>query len=323
MMDSAISANERSCRFVSNDVPERERVAVTRDILSRGIWGFDFEPAVDVPFFSEGCTATLPGLVLADVVTSEGRTQRGPRHLVGDQYLLSICVSGTSRVSQCGRELTIRDGDAVLSMGAERATMNFTASRFLSLRLPAAALESLLPDAEDCVARRIDRDTPALKLLVGYAGILRETHALAGSAGQAAVAHVYDLAALALGAVGEDAAQSKRRALRAVRLRAIKADIEENLRAEGLSVEALATRHHLPVRYVRRLFEEDGTTFTAFVLEHRLARARQMLTNPRLAHQKISFVAIESGFSNLSYFNETFRRRFGLTPSEMRVQRQH
>jgi AraC-like DNA-binding protein len=82
----------------------------------------------------------------------------------------------------------------------------------------------------------------------------------------------------------------------------------------------VAARHRLPVRYLQRLLEEDGTSFTAYVLEQRLTRARRTLINPRLAHLKVSAVAMDAGFCNLSYFNQTFRRRFGASPSDIRAQ---
>ena len=171
------------------------------------------------------------------------------------------------------------------------------------------------------MARPVGRDIAGLKLLLGYAQALRSTQTLATpQVRQLAVSHVYDLIAVALGLVGDAGEVAGARAPRAARLAAIKAEIEENLCREDLSVATLAARHRLPVRYVRRLFEEDGMTFGEFVLGRRLVHARQILVNPRRAHQKISMVALEAGFNNLSYFNETFRRRYGATPSDVRGQ---
>jgi transcriptional regulator GlxA family with amidase domain len=48
-------------------------------------------------------------------------------------------------------------------------------------------------------------------------------------------------------------------------------------------------------------------------------RAHQMLTDPRLANRPVISVAFDTGFQDLSYFNRTFRRRFGGTPSEVRA----
>jgi AraC-like DNA-binding protein len=43
-----------------------------------------------------------------------------------------------------------------------------------------------------------------------------------------------------------------------------------------------------------------------------------MLLSPRFAGRRIAEVAYEVGFNDLSYFNRSFRRRFGLSPREVR-----
>ncbi len=297
-----------------------ERMAAIQHALSSRIWDFEFEPEPGTPFFGEGRMQALPGLVLADVTTSQGRTRRAARHRVDDQFLFNVCLSGSSTVSQCGREIVVGEGDAVLSLGGEIAAMQFTASRFLSFRIPAKAITALVPDVEDRAVRRIARDTEALKLLTVYAGALENARMLAVPALRLlAVTHVHDLIALALGTVHDATALTQARGMRAARLQAIKADIETGL-ARDISLAEIAARHRLPLRYVRRLFEEEGTTFTAFLLSRRLAHAHRVLLSPRAIHLKVSVIAAEAGFNNLSYFNEAFRRRYGARPSDVRGQ---
>jgi len=45
-----------------------------------------------------------------------------------------------------------------------------------------------------------------------------------------------------------------------------------------------------------------------------------MLTDPRFASRSITSVAFDAGFGDVSYFNRSFRRRFGATPSETRAE---
>jgi AraC-like DNA-binding protein len=134
-----------------------------------------------------------------------------------------------------------------------------------------------------------------------------------------AVTHVYDLFALALGATREAAAIANGRGVRAARLRAIKADLAANLGRPALSINAVAARHGVTPRYVQMLFETDGTAFSQFLLGQRLALAHRMLTDPRFADRSIGSIAFDVGFNDLSYFNRTFRRRFGATPSDARA----
>ena len=71
-------------------------------------------------------------------------------------------------------------------------------------------------------------------------------------------------------------------------------------------------------RYVHKLFEGEGLTFSAFVLGRRLSCAHRMLSDPRLGDRTIGSVAFDVGFGDLSYFNRAFRRRYDATPSEVR-----
>jgi transcriptional regulator GlxA family with amidase domain len=135
-----------------------------------------------------------------------------------------------------------------------------------------------------------------------------------------AVTHVYDLAALALGATRDATEVAKNRGLRAARIGAIKADIRTNLAREALSIHEIASRQCVTPRYIQILFEGEGTTFTEFVLNERLMRALRMLTDLRFADCLISTIAFDVGFGDLSYFNNSFRRRFGGTPSDVRAE---
>jgi uncharacterized membrane protein YkvA (DUF1232 family)/AraC-like DNA-binding protein len=132
-----------------------------------------------------------------------------------------------------------------------------------------------------------------------------------------AAAHMYDLIAMALGATHNGAAVANCRDIRVARLKAIKADILENI-GDELTVTAVALRQGITPRYMHMLFEIEGVTFSEYVLGQRLMRAYGMISDPRFAGLNITTVAFASGFGDLSYFNRTFRRRFGTTPSELR-----
>jgi AraC-like DNA-binding protein len=77
-------------------------------------------------------------------------------------------------------------------------------------------------------------------------------------------------------------------------------------------------RQGITPRYVHKLFEVEGISFSQFVLEARLARAYHMLTDSQHAGMTISAVAFLAGFGDLSHFNHSFRRRYGSSPSGIR-----
>jgi len=135
---------------------------------------------------------------------------------------------------------------------------------------------------------------------------------------RAIVTHLHDLVALSAGATGDGAMAATARGGRAARLQAIKTDIAAHLDDETLGVVAVAARHGVTPRYVHKLFEDEGVTYTQFVLRHRLDRAFRILRDSRGAARRISEIAYDVGFGDLSYFNRAFRRQYDATPSEVR-----
>jgi AraC-like DNA-binding protein len=324
MDHAAVAPSDQAFRFLTDEWPERDRVEATRRLYGRTIMRrtflpHEFEPVGDGPLQLDVACHTLPDLGLAYVTCSNVRVQRTRKHLVDDHLALNINLGGGRIVSHCGRETVTGEVEAILTTGAEACDAALLESRFISLRFPAKAIASV-QNLDDHLARPIRRDSKALQLLTSYAGMLQDANATATpELRQLASTHIHDLVSLTLGATRDGAEVANERGARAARLHAIKADIVDNISRSDLSVTTVATRHRLPVRYVQRLFETEGISFTQFVLEQRLARARQILIDPRLAHYKMSMVAIEAGFSNMSYFYETFRRRYGASPSDVRA----
>lgn len=89
----------------------------------------------------------------------------------------------------------------------------------------------------------------------------------------------------------------------------------------GLSLSDLATQLNCSERHLGRLFRQKfGVPFRSHQIELRLARARQLLADTGI---KIASIARESGYHHLGLFNTTFKKRFGVTPSQWRRQRQN
>ncbi len=193
------------------------------------------------------------------------------------------------------------------------------AGGFLNFSIPRNALRGRVNNLEDAMMRVVPENNGALRLLVDYVALTTEKHTpLDANLQRAFAVHVHDLVALVLGATRDGAELSQNRGLRAARLSAIKADVMAQLPNEGLSVHDIARRHQVTARYVQMLFDDGGMTFSEFVVEQRLAQAHRMLSSVQFTDWTIGAIAFEVGFSNLSYFNRTFRRRYGATPSDIR-----
>jgi len=308
--------------FSTDDVAPHQRIAAWRALLFQSSLDVDIAPAAGAPFRATATVRELPGLRILSGTSPAATYRRSMTKIEGDDIALQFGSADHAAASLHRRETEITRYDAFLLPCGDRATIRLPQdARFITLRLPRAAIAQNLASLEDSYCRRIQHDTPALSLLRRYLGLIDDvTDALATpELRHTAVMHIYDLIVMTLGAASEAADAAKGRSLRAIRLKAMKDDAARDLENPELSVRTIAAHHKVTPRYVQKLFEESGETFTEYVVAQRLARANRLLANPRLTGRSITSIALEVGFGDLSYFNRAFRKRFGATPSDVRA----
>jgi AraC-like DNA-binding protein len=313
-------------------VPEPARAQAVRDLhlhertfLSAKLEPIEpLEPLPDYPVHVDLIKRTLPGLAVVSGTLSGLRHAVRPTGAVpngGDDLLLAVNVSGCSTAYQRDRDLILRNGDAFF---ATRDVTGFsitrrTLGRFIGIRVPREAIALLLGRLDETPISRVPPRTEALNLLVTYARAIAEALPLGSPELQRlAVNHMHDLVAATIRATRDGRAIAEGRGIAAARLRAIMTDISAHLGDADLSAAEIAKRHRVTPRYIHKLFENEGLTFSSFVLGQRLSRAHRLLSDPHLTDRKISSVAFDVGFGDLSYFNRTFRQRYAVTPTEIR-----
>ena len=107
-------------------------------------------------------------------------------------------------------------------------------------------------------------------------------------------------------------------AVAAVHLARIFDHIVSHFSDPELSLFKIAQSMRISPRYVQRLLQTSGTSFVAHVNELRLKGAYMSLKGQPGEKVRISDIAFQSGFSDVSYFNRLFRSRFGHSPSDVR-----
>jgi AraC-like DNA-binding protein len=309
--------------FSTDDLPEKDRVAMWREHFGRTAFRVEIEPINEEgPFEASVTSRVLPGLHLLEGGVSAARLTR-TRELIADgndDLLLVANRTGSTTVSARGREVSLREGEAILRSSDEISVFerrSYGAS--LSLRIPRSILSSLVVDVDRATMCVIPRQSGALKLLTSYMKALIDERALATTELQHPIAsHVSDLAALTLGAKRDAESTAKVRGIPAARLRAAKTYIIENSHRRDLSIGTVAAHLGVTPRYLQRLFESDGKTFSTWLLDQRLIRAHRMLCKSQFAEQAVSAIAYDVGFGDLSYFNRCFRKLYGVTPRDVR-----
>jgi acetamidase/formamidase/AraC-like DNA-binding protein len=101
-------------------------------------------------------------------------------------------------------------------------------------------------------------------------------------------------------------------------LERIKETVEMRLSEPHLSIADVAVAHRISVRYVQKLFEGAGDSFSHYVRSRRLARCRADLANPLYAHLSISDILFRWGFNDASHFSRAFSAAFGTSPRAYR-----
>jgi AraC-like DNA-binding protein len=309
-------------RICSDDLPGRDRLSVFPKLVGRTIAPLDSEPLDGAGFRFEFMSRALPGLnIISGWMEGGGRSYR-TRELIADgndEIQLMLMDEGCYCASQLGREVAVDAGTAVLVSNADANSMLVRGVKGRMLRIPRKAVLPLASRIEDAFMRPIPRTGEALRLLAAYLAMLEQMpQPPTPEFRHLAATHVHDLVALAIGATRDAAEIASGRGLRAARFAAITADITKNIGRRDLSAEWIAPRHCVSPSTVRRLFEELDTTFSRFVLDYRLAQAHRRLCDPRRPDRTISSIAFSLGFNDLSYFNRTFRRFYGASPSDVR-----
>lgn len=83
------------------------------------------------------------------------------------------------------------------------------------------------------------------------------------------------------------------------------------------SLTQAAQMLHCDVTWLsREIKRRTGRTYTELVQDRRLRQAAWLLKNTR---QKVDDIAVAVGYENISYFHRIFRKKFGMSPRQYRV----
>ena len=112
---------------------------------------------------------------------------------------------------------------------------------------------------------------------------------------------------------GVEKSKENRKAMERIKL--ILQIIEKDYR-EDLTVEEMAKALGFSQSHFMKFFKANmGKSFVQYLNDYRLTRAARFLA---MTSRDVLEIAIDSGFSNISYFNRLFKKKFHMTPMEYR-----
>lgn len=305
-------------KLSNHDVPAREKLSYLHDFVGSSVAGLRFTPHADDDFEFELALRGLDGdALVGEARYSPLRIER-TRELTADgrnNYMLTIHDTDYELEIEGGRTFHVAKGDIVIVNESVRHSLALPGVQVTAIVLDERQMAGLSPAIRSEPLHRVPATVPGAVLLAGYARMLLDTPADEAAA-RLAGGHLHELTALAL-EQRLDRPARETAGIGGARLAMIKEDIARNLTDPELDIDTIARRQGVSPRYVQRLFEREGTTFSEYLRAARLDFARDTLAagDPRT----ISAIAFDAGFGDLSHFNKAFRRRFGATPSDIRT----
>jgi AraC-like DNA-binding protein len=226
--------------------------------------------------------------------------------------------------SQAGRDVTLEPGSAVLCTNAEPGIVHAEdLVGWMFVGFPPKEFSALQPGIADLVGRAFDPRNPGLRQLDRYVAMLLSADETPDDL--ALTEHIEsslrDLVTIACDMEQEMSRITRMGAVRGAQFRAVVNEIRASYDRPEFSPGHVCKKLKMSPRYLQTLLAESGAGFSERVMELRLRKARGLLERPSGQPAKIGEIAYLSGFSDVSYFNRRFRRRFGKAPGELRVKR--
>jgi AraC-like DNA-binding protein len=312
----------RLLRWSTEMLPELARFSTFREEFARQNLALDVidhsggRPRIDVTYLPLGAVG------VCSIVSGPAEFVRHKQHLKNscDKFGLNIIETGPLQFANAGQERAYDVGSACLiDRGRPLRVFGPRGGGVRIVIVEAAALKSLVVHPEDLSNRSL-RSGSALNLLKGYLRSLASfKKPLSSELASAVGVHLLDLVAATLGPSTEAANIVSERGVKAARLQAILAEIARRFGEPNFSLDDVAAALGISRRYVQKLLDGTGKSFTEHLAECRLELAFAMLTDPHHLHSAIIDIAFGVGFGDVSHFNRTFRRRFGETPSGIRA----
>jgi AraC-like DNA-binding protein len=240
-----------------------------------------------------------------------------------DTYKLELLLAGRLVVAQDGREAALRPGDFAVCDMTRPLLLGYpggSPTRVLALLVPRPLVPLSPAEVSGVTAVRMSgqHGTAGLlsALLVRLAGSVDEYDD--ADAVRVASTVVDLLVTVLAGRLDRPSAPNPEQGRRAL-LQRIYAFVEERLPDSDLSPASIAAAHHMSVRYLYRLFEDEGHTVAGWIRGRRLERCRRDLAEPALLGRPVSAIAARWGFPDPTHFSRVFRATHAVTPRDYRA----
>ncbi|MEY9880724.1 helix-turn-helix domain-containing protein [Bradyrhizobium sp. USDA 329] len=302
-----------------------EQFAYYREAICQAFMNLTPEPAAAAGFPASVEHVRLGDAAINRVSFPEHVVRRSAADIAASDrscFYLNLKLQGRCRIQQGDREISLSPGQVGIFDSDRRFALLHDRGpqlRVASFWVPAEALRERLPASFDVAAARVSDDPFVGHLIVETArtlsgGALR----MSEDEGVRLFRALMELVAVSLSRRSRAGAAESECLADATTL-ALKRAIHRRLREPGLAVADVAEVVGISERYVHKLLARSGSSFTDYVIDHRLDGAARDLRDPATADRAIGTIAFDWGFSDLSHFTRRFKQRFGCRPRDWRA----
>ncbi|MEU5085537.1 helix-turn-helix domain-containing protein [Streptomyces sp. NPDC021356] len=301
-------------------VPDRDRLDRWRAALGAALVPMAVTPRGGGPLSGRITGGRLGHLrvcsLAADAQRMSGTAAHHPARDEGPVAVL-VLTAGTATLLQDGRHAVAGAGDLLVYDTARPYTLDFP-ERFAChlLHLPRRGLEVSERELRGVMVATVAA-TDGIGAVLGpfLARLLGSAHSYGPAVGARLAVTVMDLFATLVAERSPSGGAGTGRGELVLRIRD---HIDRHLEDPGLAPETVAAAHHISVRYLHRLFEDEGITVARLIQRRRLQECARELARGGRAAPAVAAVAHRWGFVNPAHFSRVFRGMYGHTPSEWR-----
>ncbi|MEV4558244.1 helix-turn-helix domain-containing protein [Kitasatospora sp. NPDC049285] len=311
--------------MTTGSVPDAEKAEFWGGAVSRTLVPVEVVPRAGRPFDGRLTAHRLGYVRISTLEADSVRVSRTAALIAGSpraepQVGVGVQVAGRAVLEQDGRRAEVPEGGLVLYDTARPYAVDYP-ERFRThlFHLPRRLLGVPERELRQVAGTAVGPAEGCGPVLLPFLGTLATSaHAYPAPVGDRLAGSVADVVSTLVAQLAAVRAAEQPGARNGHLVRRVREHIDHHLCDPELSPESIARAHHVSVRYLHRLFEDEGVTVSRLVQRRRLdACARELGRRSRTA-PTVSAIAQRWGFVNPTHFSRVFRAAYGVSPREWR-----
>jgi AraC family transcriptional activator of tynA and feaB len=276
------------------------------------------------PFRADLRTLSIANLMMIEASSNAKTARRTVRNIAADKdeyFMLILVKEGRLTITQFGRECCLVPGTfGLFHLSSPSFYCHQEKTEVIDLKIPASTLRSYVRDPFRHVATARSAEKGVGRVTSDFVCSLSEQAAhMPHWALHACAGQMMTIVATAIECEDHDLPLLNPTIGAEIFKRSV-AFIEINVGNPSLNSKVVASAMGVSLRYLQKIFQEQGTSIGEFVRYRRLERCREGLLIAQDAPRTVKEIAFRAGFRNTSHFSAAFKRRYGISPDGLRRQ---